>query len=75
MTGREHASIADYFVKHGRIQQVLAKGEDKVSVKLENDMQVDVRLLESESYGAALQYFTGSKEHNVSCASALANWA
>ncbi|HEV2501061.1 MAG TPA: DNA polymerase/3'-5' exonuclease PolX [Terriglobia bacterium] len=65
VTGREHASIADHFVKHRRIQQVLAKGEDKVSVKLENDMQVDVRLLESESYGAALQYFTGSKEHNV----------
>ncbi|MGH9403001.1 MAG: DNA polymerase/3'-5' exonuclease PolX [Terriglobia bacterium] len=65
VTGREHAAIADYFVKHDRIQQALAKGEDKVSVKLENDMQVDVRLLESESYGAALQYFTGSKEHNV----------
>ncbi|MGH9351724.1 MAG: helix-hairpin-helix domain-containing protein, partial [Terriglobia bacterium] len=65
VTGRGHAAIADHFVKHPRVQQVLAKGEDKVSVKLENDMQVDVRLLESESYGAALQYFTGSKEHNV----------
>lgn len=65
VTGSDHAAIADYFVKHSRVIQILAKGEDKVSVKLENDMQVDVRLLEAESYGAALQYFTGSKEHNV----------
>ncbi|MDE3178552.1 MAG: DNA polymerase/3'-5' exonuclease PolX [Acidobacteriota bacterium] len=65
VTGRDHALIAGHFLKHPRVAQILAKGEDKVSVKLSNDMQVDVRLLESESYGAALQYFTGSKEHNV----------
>lgn len=65
VTGRDHAAIAGHFVKHPRVAQILAKGEDKVSVKLENDMQVDVRLLERQSYGAALQYFTGSKEHNV----------
>ncbi|HEX5481234.1 MAG TPA: DNA polymerase/3'-5' exonuclease PolX, partial [Terriglobia bacterium] len=65
VTGRDHAAIAEHFVKHPRIVQVLGKGEDKVSVKLANDMQVDIRLLETESYGAALQYFTGSKEHNV----------
>lgn len=66
VTGRDHPAIADHFTKFPEIAQVLAKGEDKVSVKLRNDMQVDVRLLERESYGAALQYFTGSKEHNVS---------
>jgi DNA polymerase (family 10) len=65
VTGRDHASIAEHFVKHPRVRQVLAKGEDKVSVKLDNDLQVDVRLLERKSYGAAMQYFTGSKEHNV----------
>ncbi len=65
VTGRDHRRLADHFVKFPRVAQVLAKGEDKVSVKLKNDMQVDVRLLERESYGAALQYFTGSKEHNV----------
>jgi DNA polymerase (family 10) len=65
VTGRDHAGIADHFVKFPGIDQVLAKGEDKVSVKLENDLQVDVRLLDRKSYGAALQYFTGSKEHNV----------
>jgi DNA polymerase (family 10) len=65
VTGRDHAGIADHIVKFPGIDQVLAKGEDKVSVKLKNDLQVDVRLLERKSYGAALQYFTGSKEHNV----------
>ncbi len=65
VTGRNHAAIADHFTRHPRIAQILAKGEDKVSVKLDNDMQVDVRLLDPESYGAALLYFTGSKEHNV----------
>jgi DNA polymerase (family X) len=47
------------------IQEVLAKGENKVSFKLRSGMQVDVRLLPPESFGAALQYFTGSKNHNV----------
>jgi DNA polymerase (family 10) len=65
VTGREDARIAGHFAEFPGIAQVLAKGEDKVSVKLKNDMQVDVRLLDRESYGAALQYFTGSKEHNV----------
>jgi DNA polymerase (family 10) len=65
VTGRDHPGIADHFVKFPGIAQILAKGEDKVSVKLKNDMQVDVRLLGRESFGAALQYFTGSKEHNV----------
>jgi len=65
VTGRDHAGIAAHFAAFPRIAQILAQGEDKVSVKLRNDLQVDVRLLEHESYGAALQYFTGSKEHNV----------
>jgi DNA polymerase (family 10) len=65
VTGRDHAGIAAHFAAFPGIAQILAKGEDKVSVKLQNDLQVDVRLLERQSYGAALQYFTGSKEHNV----------
>lgn len=47
------------------ILEVLAKGENKVSFKLRSGMQVDVRLLPPDSFGAALQYFTGSKNHNV----------
>jgi DNA polymerase (family 10) len=45
--------------------QVLAQGENKVSFKMRDGMQVDVRLLSPDSFGAALQYFTGSKSHNV----------
>lgn len=48
------------------INTLLAKGQNKVSFTLSNNLQVDVRLLPRASYGAALQYFTGSKMHNVS---------
>jgi len=47
------------------IDKLLAKGQNKVSFTLRNNLQVDVRLLPRASYGAALQYFTGSKMHNV----------
>jgi DNA polymerase (family 10) len=63
--GTDPVAIAEHFIRHPEINQVLAKGEDKVSVKLKNDMQVDVRMLDRKAYGAALMYFTGSKEHNV----------
>src|SRR5713101_1202093 len=58
-------AIADHILKYPAIEEILARGENKVSFRLANGMQVDVRLLEKESYGAALLYFTGSKEHNV----------
>ena len=47
------------------IDKLLAKGQNKVSFTLRNNLQIDVRLLPRASYGAALQYFTGSKHHNV----------
>jgi DNA polymerase (family 10) len=47
------------------IDKLLARGQNKVSFTLRNGLQVDVRLLPRASYGAALQYFTGSKHHNV----------
>ena len=56
----------DYVAAYPGIQSIIAKGENKVSFYLANSLQVDVRILPSESYGAALQYFTGSKAHNVS---------
>jgi DNA polymerase (family 10) len=58
-------AIADHIVKFPSLEQILARGENKVSFGLSNGMQVDVRLLDAASYGAALLYFTGSKEHNV----------
>ncbi len=47
------------------LMEVIAQGENKVSFRHRNNMQVDVRLLSPESFGAAMQYFTGSKGHNV----------
>jgi DNA polymerase (family 10) len=63
--GRDPARTAEHFLRFPDVAQVLAQGEDKVSVKLASGLQVDIRLLGRESYGAALMYFTGSKEHNV----------
>jgi DNA polymerase (family 10) len=57
--------VAEHILKYPGIDQTLAHGENKVSVILGNGLQVDVRLLEKECFGAALLYFTGSKEHNV----------
>jgi DNA polymerase (family 10) len=58
-------AVAAHILKYPGVQQTLAHGENKVSVLLESGLQVDVRLLDKESFGAALLYFTGSKEHNV----------
>jgi DNA polymerase (family X) len=58
-------AVAEHILKYPRIQEKLAHGNNKVSVLLETGLQVDVRLLEKKSFGAALLYFTGSKEHNV----------
>jgi DNA polymerase (family X) len=58
-------AVAKHILTYPGIDQTLAHGENKVSFTLENGLQVDVRLLEKEHFGAALLYFTGSKEHNV----------
>ena len=57
--------VMDYFVKYHDVQRVLLKGSTKTSVLLNDDLQVDLRVVEERNFGAALQYFTGSKEHNV----------
>ena len=59
------AGLTEEILRFPGIQDVLAKGDNKVSFKLRTGMQVDVRMLPAESYGAAMQYFTGSKNHNV----------
>jgi DNA polymerase (family 10) len=58
-------SISRHILEFPEIDQTLAEGENKVSFVLKSGLQVDVRILEKESFGAALLYFTGSKEHNV----------
>ncbi|HET9307240.1 MAG TPA: DNA polymerase/3'-5' exonuclease PolX [Candidatus Sulfotelmatobacter sp.] len=62
-SGRQEA-IA-YVAKYPPLMDVIARGDNKISFHLRNGMQVDVRLLPPESFGAAMQYFTGSKAHNV----------
>lgn len=57
--------VMNFFVKYNDVKQVLLKGSTKTSVVLNDDLQVDLRVVEDKSFGAALQYFTGSKEHNV----------
>jgi DNA polymerase (family X) len=65
-TAQKHVdALAQHILKFPDIDQKLAHGENKVSFTLGNGLQVDVRLLEKENFGAALLYFTGSKEHNV----------
>ena len=55
----------EHVVKYGALVEVIARGDNKVSFRLRNGLQVDVRLLPPDSFGAAMQYFTGSKAHNV----------
>jgi len=62
--GRQKA-IA-YVAKYPPLMDVIASGDNKISFHVRSGMQVDVRLLPPESFGAAMQYFTGSKAHNVS---------
>jgi DNA polymerase (family X) len=65
-TSQKHIdAMAEHILKYPRINQVLAHGENKVSFTLDSGIQVDVRLLEKDCFGAALMYFTGSREHNV----------
>src|ERR1700756_1197326 len=61
--GRQEA--IDYVSKYPPIMDVIARGDNKISFHLRGGMQVDVRLLPPDSFGAAMQYFTGSKAHNV----------
>jgi DNA polymerase (family X) len=57
--------IAQHLLRFPGLMEVIAQGENKISFRQRNGMQVDVRLLPPESFGAAMQYFTGSKAHNV----------
>jgi len=59
------SAAVEYVAALPLIDKLIAKGQNKVSFTLRNNLQVDVRLLPRASYGAALQYFTGSKMHNV----------
>ena len=57
--------VADYFVSMPEVRQIIEKGTTKSSVKLNTGMNADVRIVPEGSFGAALQYFTGNKLHNI----------
>ncbi len=59
------SKIHQHFVSYGGVREVLLHGETKSSLVLEEGRQVDLRTVEPHQWGSALQYFTGSKEHNV----------
>jgi DNA polymerase (family X) len=61
----ERAKAVQYIAQYPPLMSIIAQGDNKISFQLRHGMQVDVRLLPPESFGAAMQYFTGSKAHNV----------
>ena len=65
VSSREPKRVMDVFIKLPEVKDVLTKGPTKSSVITHDGIQVDVRVIESASYGSALMYFTGSKAHNI----------
>jgi len=65
VVSKKPESIMEFFVNQQEVDRVLAKGPTKSSIRLHNGIDVDLRVVPAESYGAALAYFTGSKAHNV----------
>jgi len=61
----EATAAMDAFVAYEDVVEVVSQGETRSTVRLRSDLQVDVRVVPEESYGAALLYFTGSKAHNI----------
>jgi DNA polymerase (family 10) len=57
--------VMDCLAAYPEVSTILARGETKMSVRIASGLQIDLRVVPAESFGAALQYFTGSKEHNV----------
>ncbi|HGO6122096.1 TPA: DNA polymerase/3'-5' exonuclease PolX [Burkholderia cepacia] len=65
VTARDPQAVADAFVGYAEVARVLAHGKTKSSVVLANGLQVDLRVVDADAFGAALVYFTGSKAHNI----------
>ena len=65
VTCADGAKVVEHFVRYGDVRDVVSQGPTRSTVRLHSGMQVDVRVVPEESYGAALLYFTGSKAHNI----------
>src|SRR5213594_2224694 len=66
IAGADREACIDHIIKLPGLMEIIARGDNKVSFRMRGGMQVDVRFLSPDSFGAAMQYFTGSKSHNVS---------
>jgi len=64
-TPEDAGEAADAFVSLPEVDEVLSRGAKKSSARLSSGIQVDLRIVPASSFGAAMQYFTGSKDHNV----------
>ncbi len=64
-TSNNPGKSMDHFVKYEEVKEITVKGKSKSSVKLRTGLQVDLRIVQKKSFGAALLYFTGSKAHNI----------
>ena len=64
-TSTDSPEVMNRLASHERVEQVLARGGTKQRVRLRSGLEMDLRVVPDESYGAAMQYFTGSKEHNI----------
>jgi DNA polymerase (family 10) len=65
VTCKRGSNIMDHFTGYEDVQKVVSKGKTRSTVLLRSNFQVDLRVVQQLSYGAALVYFTGSKEHNI----------
>lgn len=66
VTAKNGEEIIEHFLRFDEIAEIIAKGKTRSTARLHSGLQVDLRVVAEESYGAALLYFTGSKEHNIS---------
>ena len=65
--GAMDGSVTDAFTRYDEVERVVSRGETRSTVILRSGIQVDLRIVPRESYGAALHYFTGSKAHSIAC--------
>jgi DNA polymerase (family 10) len=65
VVSKKPAKVMDFFVKLDGVEKIWAKGGTKASIRMREGFDMDLRIVKKESYGSALQYFTGNKDHNI----------
>lgn len=65
VVSKKPATVMDFFVKLDGVEKVWGKGGTKASIRMKEGFDMDLRIVKKESYGSALQYFTGNKDHNI----------